>query len=620
MSQNIRPSSRLPDRRPGPGSRVERPFRRTDKHGIPIAEKAVQFTPTRGFPHRRDLRLVAGGGVLGVVLAAAVVCTAGFGRPIPQPAAAISMVTAPVSEPIPERPVFETSAPEPKASVLQGVRIAATNLIPTIGSESKHIVPASAIAMSSPRDARGVAKRNGRFAVTSAAAWANVKNEAKPPRTVAKRVAPPPAAKDPPAWLWKLTRTPEAELVRKVSEVSLHTISTKTELARDFKQTLGLHTRGSDEFIGALCRERSDLAGLPFLKGDECRLTQQQEQSLSNTSSQVRRALDALHQRAGDRSILNRLPGGPTSIDVKIAFDEFLPTAITNSRNSQSSPGESLPATMQILGPLSGIYRVELASRLEYASDDKAIAANLVRLVLFDPDGEVRAAAVKALSLQPAESYGAKLIEGLRHPFSPIAEHAADALVALNCVEQMPSVVDFLDEPDPSAPFYRDEGRVKQSAIREVVKVNHLRNCLLCHAPVSQDGSRQSGLMALVPSPDEPLPPTTLAYYNNFGPTDMVVRVNEVYLRQDFSRLERVERSGKWPIYQRFDYLVRTRNVTADEAGQKNPKSADGTPSPHQRAALSVLSRLTATYLGTKASDWRNEIARFVEETKVAAH
>ena len=63
----------------------------------------------------------------------------------------------------------------------------------------------------------------------------------------------------------------------------------------------------------------------------------------------------------------------------------------------------------------------------------------------------------------------------------------ADALVALKCMTALPKVVDFLDEPDPAAPFERTENGVTVTAVREMVKLNHNRNCLLCHAPASAD-------------------------------------------------------------------------------------------------------------------------------------
>jgi hypothetical protein len=68
------------------------------------------------------------------------------------------------------------------------------------------------------------------------------------------------------------------------------------------------------------------------------------------------------------------------------------------------------------------------------------------------------------------------------------------------------------------------------------------------------------------------------------------------YLRQDFSRLQPVEDAGPWPEMQRFDFLVRTREVSEDEAAayrEKLDKRAPGRLSPYHRAAQGALRELT---------------------------
>jgi hypothetical protein len=44
------------------------------------------------------------------------------------------------------------------------------------------------------------------------------------------------------------------------------------------------------------------------------------------------------------------------------------------------------------------------------------------------------------------------------------------------------------------------------------------------------------------------------------------VRADVVYFRQDFSAMHKVAIPEKWPEIQRFDYLVRKRELTAREA------------------------------------------------------
>jgi hypothetical protein len=79
-----------------------------------------------------------------------------------------------------------------------------------------------------------------------------------------------------------------------------------------------------------------------------------------------------------------------------------------------------------------------------------------------------------------------------------------------------------------------------------------------------------------------------------------------------------VAESSPWPRMQRFDYLVRTRPATAEEAqaSQHARQWSGEVLSPHRRAVLFALSRLTCTYVGPNADDWRPEIARWVAARK----
>jgi hypothetical protein len=68
------------------------------------------------------------------------------------------------------------------------------------------------------------------------------------------------------------------------------------------------------------------------------------------------------------------------------------------------------------------------------------------------------------------------------------------------------------------------------------------------------------------------------------------------YLRQDFSLLQPVKDAAPWPEMQRFDFLVRTRAVSAEEAAgypkwvqQQGP----GYLAPHHQAAIAALRVLT---------------------------
>jgi hypothetical protein len=105
--------------------------------------------------------------------------------------------------------------------------------------------------------------------------------------------------------------------------------------------------------------------------------------------------------------------------------------------------------------------------------------------------------------------------------------------------------------------------------VREVVRVNHLRNCLLCHAPAASPADPVRGL---VPNPTQPLPPpNTVPYYE--GQNGIFVRADVTYVRQDFSVPQPVARSGLWPAHQRYDYVVRTRYPTFEEMWRARPET-----------------------------------------------
>jgi hypothetical protein len=139
----------------------------------------------------------------------------------------------------------------------------------------------------------------------------------------------------------------------------------------------------------------------------------------------------------------------------------------------------------------------------------------------------------------------------IRYPWPRAVEHTAEALVALNCREAIPQLVAAYNQLDPDAPFRVDlPDQEADTYSREVVRVNHLRNCVMCHAPALE---RSDLVRGAVPDPRQPLPPTsTPAYYSGEG----VIKADTTYLRQDFSVFQPVENHGPWPKNQRYDYFV----------------------------------------------------------------
>src|SRR5262249_147784 len=161
----------------------------------------------------------------------------------------------------------------------------------------------------------------------------------------------------------------------------------------------------------------------------------------------------------------------------------------------------------------------------------------------------------------------------------------------------------------------------KVPVVRELVRINHHRNCMLCHAPaaaVPADEDKKGDELeravttllttAQVPLPNEPLPSLSDGYEGGERSPDILVRTDVTFRRQDFSLMQPVRDAEPWPQMQRFDYLVRTRVLTAQEAEEyrrQAPKRQPGTVTPYHRAALYALRELTGRDTGPTAEDWR---------------
>jgi hypothetical protein len=132
----------------------------------------------------------------------------------------------------------------------------------------------------------------------------------------------------------------------------------------------------------------------------------------------------------------------------------------------------------------------------------------------------------------------------------------------------------------------------KQVAVaRELVRINHHRNCLLCHAPAERGETPEEALVAEVPVPGSPLPDRSAGYSKSRS--NLLVRIDVTYLRQDFSAMQDVAdwTLGAWPPRQRFDFVVRRRVLTPAEAEDLRTRLAG--ESPYRRAAARALRELT---------------------------
>src|SRR5262249_29710273 len=163
-----------------------------------------------------------------------------------------------------------------------------------------------------------------------------------------------------------------------------------------------------------------------------------------------------------------------------------------------------IAALMQVLAPEAPNLRQGLVKYLAATSHPEATRA-LARLALFTAEDEVRRAAVDALSVRRERDYTAILLQGLRYPWPPVAKRATEALVKLERTDLVPNLVDLLDEADPRAPVVKEVNNQKVPVVRELVRINHHRNCLMCHAPGNTGTVSSDAVTAGVPIPGEPL-------------------------------------------------------------------------------------------------------------------
>ena len=143
-----------------------------------------------------------------------------------------------------------------------------------------------------------------------------------------------------------------------------------------------------------------------------------------------------------------------------------------------------------------------------------------------------------------------------------------------------------------------------------MVKVNHHKNCLLCHAP-SDVNTMPGGVNAVVPTPGESFPTPTPGNPYGSQPSEVMVRADITYLRQDFSVMQHVANAAPWPEMQRFDYMVRTRVLTQEEAATHAKAAAPTELSPHHKATIAALERLTGKHnVAPTAAAWAEAVKK----------
>ncbi|HZZ77894.1 MAG TPA: hypothetical protein VFE62_05225, partial [Gemmataceae bacterium] len=232
-----------------------------------------------------------------------------------------------------------------------------------------------------------------------------------------------------------------------------------------------LNQKKTDGYILELMRKRPDLGGLAFAMGDACRMKPE-------ASTNFVAALDIFRQAEANST---PSPAGASNVGgVPRVMDQYQKL----QKDKKIDPTASVATLMQVLGHEDGKTRLDLAHYLETLPNADATRA-LARFAIFSPEADIRAAAVNALKKRDQKVYTEILLSGLSYPWTSVAEHASDALVKLGRKDLVPQLINVLDQPDPRAPQKRKVEGKEVTVVRELVRVNHHHNCLLCHAPAT---------------------------------------------------------------------------------------------------------------------------------------
>lgn len=342
---------------------------------------------------------------------------------------------------------------------------------------------------------------------------------------------------------------------------------------------------------------RYDLVGMPIRMGMDCHLGKESAEALQILSRKLRSYMS--------ESVAEKAQNNRTGVEDPRPSAEFLRGKFEADGEKTWAVPEAAPALVQVLQaedrPLR-LLLVEMLAKIDGCEATKALAQR----AMFDLAADVREAAVNALRDRPGDDVRHVLIDGLRYPWPAAAEFAAEALVNLGDKSAVPQLAKLLDDPDPAAPYRAGKGSKAGYYVREIVRVNHLRNCMMCH---SASLGQNELVRAPVPNQGQPLPPAfSPAYYQAPpSPGSMFVRADVTYLKQDFSAPQAVASHGPWPEHQRYDYFVRLKQAPPVEKAV-NPKAHVSYP--QKDAVLFALRELTGENLGDTTADWQPYLRR----------
>jgi hypothetical protein len=340
---------------------------------------------------------------------------------------------------------------------------------------------------------------------------------------------------------------------------------------------LHLNAREEDGYLKALLRTRPDLAGVPVTLGGACRTTGEHARAFKEAAEAVRKEKGAA---------LVATPDAPAAGQLREPFYQAHLAVAT-----QVMPAEEPSRQLSLVRGLSSIPR-------------PGATRALARVAVFSTEASVRGAAIEALAVRREADATDVLLAGLRYPWPAVAENAATAIAGLKRTDLVPQLEAMLGAPDPRGPRSEAVAGHRETVAYELVRVNHLRNCLLCHAPAERRKTPEGALVAEVPVPTMPLPDTSSGYGQS--ESNLLVRIDVTYLRQDFSAMQEVTdwSAESWPARQRFDFFVRKRVLSPAEAAELLGRLAG--VSPYQRAAARALRSLTGRDFEVKPAPQRS--------------
>ncbi|MFL5242063.1 MAG: HEAT repeat domain-containing protein [Gemmataceae bacterium] len=342
---------------------------------------------------------------------------------------------------------------------------------------------------------------------------------------------------------------------------------------------------------------RPDLGGLPFRQGSSCQISPKEARTLAQLGPKLKLYLNA----AAPVDVEGCRPGDLTLLRETLRME-------MRGKRPEWLRYEAIPAMMQILMHEDKPLRALLVDMLAEIPEKQATVA-LAQRAVFDLAPDVREAALAALKKRSPDHYLPIFLKALRYPMPAFSDHAAEALVALDGRQDktISQLVVMLSEPDPLIPVSAGSSGGFQ---RELVRANHIGNCLLCHAPAvtaSDDGVIGVDPLQTVRGQGSKGPSLWGGGGVTTGPSQsLLVRADIAFIRQDFSVGQPEARTGTTltaPV--RYDYLVRLRYMPEKKARDLRKKLENEETYPQREAVLFALRELTGQDAGPAPGAWQ---------------